>query len=57
MKELLIRNGFDVVDMGGTFRVFYEKGKAFETFGKLREILPNVRIDSYYGFLEIVIGY
>lgn len=57
MKELLINKGFDVVDMDGALRVFYKKGECFETLRRLREIMPCERIDTYYGFLEIVTGY
>ena len=57
MKELLINKGFDVVDMDGALRVFYKKGECFETLRRLREIISCERIDTYYGFLEIVTGY
>lgn len=57
MKELLIQKGFDVIDLGGILRVFYKKGESFKTLRELREIIPNERIDTFYGCFDIVLKF
>ena len=53
MLEILRNNGFDVIEINGFLRVFYEKGKAYETHKKIKSLLPKANIKVFYGMIEI----
>lgn len=55
MKELLINNDFDVIDLNGILRVFYNHGECFKTLTKLREIIPNKTLNVSYGYIDIIV--
>lgn len=53
MSELLKNNGFEVIEINGFLRVFVEKGKTYETYKKVRNLLPKAKVKVFYGMIEV----